>query len=150
MILKRILYLLLELLMLAIWIPVGLFLWVPFLIRAVGAFMGMFLVASLTSSGSLENAEYQLNRAVSFWADGFTRIHNSLDITRESTEPPPASEGSGCGALINVIFQVALAAVIWYFTLRFFSTFIPSLQGIVDSINDTVVDLWEAVAAFLG
>jgi hypothetical protein len=60
-----------------VWAVVGLLLWIPFLIRLMVIYMFSVIVSTFTASSQV-SAEQALERGMSFYIDGFSRINGVL------------------------------------------------------------------------
>lgn len=71
----------------------------------------VLLIASGFTEIEIEDAESRLHRAIDFYPDAFDRIDTALSESRQQREPIEAP--LRFDLVIKVLFETAIAAVIW-------------------------------------
>jgi hypothetical protein len=84
----------------------GFLLWIPFLLRLMALYMAAIVTSTLTG-GNDQAASAGLERGMSFYTDGFTRIGRVLGGGRPIWLPPLPSQRTGH------LFWIVLGHLVW-------------------------------------
>jgi hypothetical protein len=101
---------------LAAWSIIGLFLWIPRLVRAVLAF-SVSLVHSTVAETGAQAAGRRLRSAANFYRRGFATALESVRAGHEDSEEGEDVEGAARVRWGPIIREAALALFVWYLIL---------------------------------
>jgi hypothetical protein len=93
------------------WLVIGLAMWIPLLVRATAVFIVAILHAALTNEPSTHAAKL-LDKAMSFYMDGFRRIVEAFHATGFQSDTGP-----GTIHLPRLLLETLWALAFWSFTV---------------------------------
>lgn len=130
---------------LAAWSLIGLFLWIPKLVRAVLAF-SVSLVQSTVAETDAHAAGRRLRSAADFYTRGFGTAWESVRVRREAdAEGGEKAEGAsriGSGLIIR---EAAFALLVWYMILSPMGV-VPTPVALMSSLAGAPwSDLWSEI-----
>lgn len=97
---------------LLLWLPFGLFFWLPFLLRRTVAYVFAVLHAGLVG-GDTVAAGRRWRRAVGFYRFGFERIVRAFRPDGERRETPDAAAPEPEGGAGRFLFEFVWAGAVW-------------------------------------
>jgi hypothetical protein len=98
---------------LTVWLVVGFVLWIPFIVRMMGAYFG-HLIISVYSQHDLKPAQLALDNAVGFYARGFRLIIRNL---KSATVEPAIVTHIAADKIGQILLDLLFAILFWMTTL---------------------------------
>lgn len=128
--------------LLAVWAVVGFLLWVPFLVRAIGLYVGA-VFASVISGRDLGRAQDALELATTFYVEGFRKMIESVPgYRRRQAESEIETQVFGWAWWL-VISHTVFSIVFWLFVFGLVRSKTGWAPSMVEPVLDFLQRVWD-------
>lgn len=119
----------------ALWIPIGLFVWIGMLIRLTFSFVSIAIISSIANNGHTPDFKNTFESASSFFVDGFVINYKSLFDENNTRKHSELGWGSFIRQLILTIIFFGFSYILVFFNKSDYLKLLTSIKSYLEKLT---------------